>query len=202
MRLHERASGAGRADRDLRFALRLYRRGRLRDLPPSGRGGAVRASPAGAPGRRADRARRARFAAARGRPLPLWPRTRRDGRPDRGGARLVDPEAPPLEGGFPGADAHPARADRRADAPARRPQAGRASAGARRRRDRRRRTARRSASSPPAASVPSVGAPIAMGFVQAAYAAVGTPVGLVVRGKPLGARVVALPFHPHAYYRG
>jgi aminomethyltransferase len=49
---------------------------------------------------------------------------------------------------------------------------------------------------------PSVGAPVAMGFVQRGYAAVGTPVGLVVRGKPLGARVVALPFHPHAYYRG
>src|SRR5271165_3003519 len=49
---------------------------------------------------------------------------------------------------------------------------------------------------------PSVGAPIAMGFVQRAYAAVGTSVGLVVRGKPLSARVVALPFQPHAYYRG
>ena len=49
---------------------------------------------------------------------------------------------------------------------------------------------------------PSVGAPIAMGFVQRAYADLGTPVGLVVRGKPLSARVVALPFHPHAYYRG
>ncbi len=49
---------------------------------------------------------------------------------------------------------------------------------------------------------PSVGAPIAMGFVDRAQAEVGTPVGLVVRGKPLSARVVALPFHPHAYYRG
>ncbi len=49
---------------------------------------------------------------------------------------------------------------------------------------------------------PSVGAPIAMGFVDRAHAAVGTPVGLVVRGKPLSARVVALPFHPHAYYHG
>jgi aminomethyltransferase len=49
---------------------------------------------------------------------------------------------------------------------------------------------------------PSVAGPIAMGFVRRAYAAVGTPVGLVVRGKPLSARVVALPFHPHAYYRG
>jgi aminomethyltransferase len=49
---------------------------------------------------------------------------------------------------------------------------------------------------------PSVGAPIAMGFVTRACAAVGTPISLVVRGKPLSARVVALPFHPHAYYRG
>ena len=49
---------------------------------------------------------------------------------------------------------------------------------------------------------PSVGAPIAMGYVPRAHAAVGTPVSLVVRGKPLSARVVALPFHPHAYYRG
>ena len=49
---------------------------------------------------------------------------------------------------------------------------------------------------------PSVGAPIAMGFVARAYVAVGTPISLVVRGKPLSARVVALPFYPHAYYRG
>jgi len=49
---------------------------------------------------------------------------------------------------------------------------------------------------------PSVGAPIAMGTVARAHAAVGTPVNLMVRGKPLSARVVTLPFHPHAYYRG
>ncbi len=49
---------------------------------------------------------------------------------------------------------------------------------------------------------PSVGGPVAMGFVESAHAAIGTPVGLVVRGKPLGAKVVALPFHPHAYHRG
>ena len=49
---------------------------------------------------------------------------------------------------------------------------------------------------------PSVGAPIAMGFVDAAHAAVGTAVGLIVRGRTLDARVVALPFHPTAYYRG
>ena len=49
---------------------------------------------------------------------------------------------------------------------------------------------------------PSVGAPIAMGYVARADAAVGTPVSLVVRGKPMSARVVTMPFHPHAYYRG
>ena len=49
---------------------------------------------------------------------------------------------------------------------------------------------------------PSVGAPIAMGFVDRGHSTVGTPVGLIVRGKTLGARVVALPFHPHAYHRG
>jgi aminomethyltransferase len=49
---------------------------------------------------------------------------------------------------------------------------------------------------------PSVNGPIAMGTVARAHAAVGTPINLMVRGKPLSARVVALPFHPHAYYRG
>jgi aminomethyltransferase len=49
---------------------------------------------------------------------------------------------------------------------------------------------------------PSVNGPIAMGAVGRAHAAVGTPVSLMVRGKPLSARVVTLPFHPHAYYRG
>ena len=49
---------------------------------------------------------------------------------------------------------------------------------------------------------PSVGGPIAMGFVERAHAAAGTPIGLMVRGKRLDGRVVALPFHPHAYHRG
>jgi glycine cleavage system T protein (aminomethyltransferase) len=49
---------------------------------------------------------------------------------------------------------------------------------------------------------PSVGAPIAMGYVASAAAAPGAALGLVVRGKTLAAGVVALPFHPHAYYRG
>jgi aminomethyltransferase len=49
---------------------------------------------------------------------------------------------------------------------------------------------------------PSVGAPIAMGYVASAYATPGAKIGLVVRGKTLAASVAALPFHPHAYYRG
>jgi len=49
---------------------------------------------------------------------------------------------------------------------------------------------------------PSVGGPIAMGFVARAYSMVGTPISLIVRGKPLSARVVALPFYPHSYFRG
>jgi aminomethyltransferase len=49
---------------------------------------------------------------------------------------------------------------------------------------------------------PSVGAPIAMGYARTERAAPGTPLGLVVRGKTLAANVVAMPFHPHAYYRG
>jgi aminomethyltransferase len=46
---------------------------------------------------------------------------------------------------------------------------------------------------------PSVNGPIAMGYVAAAYAGVGTPVNLMVRGKALGASVVPLPFVPHRY---
>jgi aminomethyltransferase len=49
---------------------------------------------------------------------------------------------------------------------------------------------------------PSIGSPIAMGYVASESAAPGTPIGLIVRGKTLGASVVALPFHPNAYYRG
>jgi aminomethyltransferase len=48
----------------------------------------------------------------------------------------------------------------------------------------------------------SIGAPIAMGYVASSTAAPGTSVSLMVRGKPLAARVSPLPFHPHAYHRG
>jgi glycine cleavage system T protein (aminomethyltransferase) len=49
---------------------------------------------------------------------------------------------------------------------------------------------------------PSVDGPIAMGYVAAASAALGTAVRLVVRGTPRPARIVPLPFVPHRYYRG
>ncbi|MGZ8390211.1 MAG: glycine cleavage system aminomethyltransferase GcvT [Rhodoplanes sp.] len=48
---------------------------------------------------------------------------------------------------------------------------------------------------------PSVNGPIAMGYVEARYAAPNTAVMLTVRGKPMPARVVTLPFVPHKYVR-
>ncbi len=49
---------------------------------------------------------------------------------------------------------------------------------------------------------PSVNGPVAMGYVPAAFAAPGTKIKLVVRGKALDAAVVALPFTPHRYFKG
>jgi glycine cleavage system T protein (aminomethyltransferase) len=46
---------------------------------------------------------------------------------------------------------------------------------------------------------PSVNAPVAMGYVQSAHAAPGTPVNLMVRGKALAASVAPMPFFPHRY---
>ena len=48
---------------------------------------------------------------------------------------------------------------------------------------------------------PTVNGPVAMGYVEARYAAPGTAVMLTVRGKPMPARVAALPFVPHNYVR-
>jgi len=48
---------------------------------------------------------------------------------------------------------------------------------------------------------PSVSGPVAMGYVEAAFAKPETPVTLVVRGKELPARIHALPFAPHRYFR-
>lgn len=49
---------------------------------------------------------------------------------------------------------------------------------------------------------PSVNAPVAMGYVEAAYAKPGVRVNLMVRGKALPALVADMPFHPHRYFKG
>ncbi|MBN9553474.1 MAG: glycine cleavage system aminomethyltransferase GcvT [Alphaproteobacteria bacterium] len=48
---------------------------------------------------------------------------------------------------------------------------------------------------------PSLNAPLAMGYVESAFAANGTKLDLLVRGKALGAEVVAMPFVPNRYKR-
>ena len=48
---------------------------------------------------------------------------------------------------------------------------------------------------------PSLGAPVAMGYVETAHAATGTAINLMVRGKALPAKVAAMPFVPHRYQR-
>jgi aminomethyltransferase len=48
---------------------------------------------------------------------------------------------------------------------------------------------------------PTVGGPIALGYVRAEHAAPATPLQLLIRGKPHPAKVVALPFVPHRYQR-
>ena len=48
---------------------------------------------------------------------------------------------------------------------------------------------------------PSLNAPLAMGYVRADMAVDGTPVFLMVRGKPLPARIAPMPFVPHSYNR-
>ncbi|TDP46114.1 glycine cleavage system aminomethyltransferase GcvT [Zavarzinia compransoris] len=46
---------------------------------------------------------------------------------------------------------------------------------------------------------PSVDGPVAMGYVPPDLARAGTAVDLIVRGKPLPAEIVSLPFAPHRY---
>ena len=48
---------------------------------------------------------------------------------------------------------------------------------------------------------PSLGGPLAMGYVEASFAAIGTELDLLVRGKPLPAKVAAMPFVPNRYFR-
>ncbi|HEY1710835.1 MAG TPA: glycine cleavage system aminomethyltransferase GcvT [Rhizomicrobium sp.] len=48
---------------------------------------------------------------------------------------------------------------------------------------------------------PSLNAPVAMGYVESAFAKDGTEIDLIVRGKPNPARVAPMPFVPNRYKR-
>jgi aminomethyltransferase len=48
---------------------------------------------------------------------------------------------------------------------------------------------------------PSLGAPLAMGYVESGFAQDGTKLELLVRGKTLDAEVATMPFVPHRYKR-
>ena len=49
---------------------------------------------------------------------------------------------------------------------------------------------------------PSVNAPVAMGYVEQSFAAVGTKLNAIVRGKPVAIEVAKTPFFPQRYFRG
>jgi aminomethyltransferase len=49
---------------------------------------------------------------------------------------------------------------------------------------------------------PSLGAPVAMGYVKASYMAIDSEVWAVVRGKRVPMKVAKTPFVPQRYYRG
>ena len=46
---------------------------------------------------------------------------------------------------------------------------------------------------------PTVGRPIAMGYVKSAYKHPGTELQAIVRDKPLSVKICHLPFVPHNY---
>jgi aminomethyltransferase len=48
---------------------------------------------------------------------------------------------------------------------------------------------------------PTVNGPVAMGYVAKDISAVGTDLHLIVRGKPLPAKIAAMPFASHRYKR-
>ncbi|WP_442957713.1 glycine cleavage system aminomethyltransferase GcvT [Polaromonas sp.] len=49
---------------------------------------------------------------------------------------------------------------------------------------------------------PSIDKPVAMGYVSPEFAAIGTRVNAIVRGKPVAMEVAAMPFVPNRYFRG
>ncbi len=48
---------------------------------------------------------------------------------------------------------------------------------------------------------PTIGVPVALGYVERDLAEPGTAVELIVRGKPIPASIASLPFVPHRYHR-
>ena len=49
---------------------------------------------------------------------------------------------------------------------------------------------------------PTLGGPLAMGYVPPAYAVADTQIQLIVRGKAMPARIAAMPFVPQRYKKG
>ena len=49
---------------------------------------------------------------------------------------------------------------------------------------------------------PTIDKPIAMAYVEPAFAAIGTRLNAMVRGKPVPVEVVAMPFVAPNYFRG
>ena len=49
---------------------------------------------------------------------------------------------------------------------------------------------------------PTLGGPLAMGYVPPAYAQAGTEIQLIVRGKAMPAHIAAMPFVPQKYKKG
>ncbi len=49
---------------------------------------------------------------------------------------------------------------------------------------------------------PSINQPVAMGYVSPEFAALGTRINAMVRGKPVPMEVSAMPFVPNRYHRG
>jgi aminomethyltransferase len=49
---------------------------------------------------------------------------------------------------------------------------------------------------------PTINGPVAMGYVETAYAKLGTAMNAIVRGKPVAVEVAKTPFTPQRYFRG
>ena len=153
--------------------------------------------------RAADRPWRARQPAAGGRALPLRPRHRHHDDAGRGRAGLVGPEEPPqrrrARRRFSRRRHHSAAIRQRRAAPPRRP-AGRKAA---RRCARARSCSLSDARAEPIGAVtsggfgPSINAPVAMGYVPTAHAAIGGTVFAEVRGQRLPLRVARDALRSH-----